>query len=102
MSKRYAMSLKLRPSLFWDADVKTIDLQKHKKQVIERIITRGRMEEFLEMMRYYGTDTVHEVVLNARHLDKYTLAFCSTIFESPVTAFRCYKLAQSNPAHWDF
>ena len=90
------MHLQLRPSLFWDADVQTIDLQKHKKQVIERIITRGRMEEFLDMMRYYGSDTVHEVVLNARHLDKYTLAFCSTIFESPVTAFRCYKLAQSN------
>lgn len=82
--------------------MQTIDLQKHRKQVIERIMMRGRMEEFLEMMRYYGRDAVREVVLNARHLDKYTLAFCSAIFEIPVTEFRCYKLAQSNPTHWDY
>ncbi|HLP92944.1 MAG TPA: hypothetical protein VK168_02865 [Saprospiraceae bacterium] len=41
-------------------------------------------------------------MLNARWLDKATLAFCSTIFDTPESAFRCYKLAQSNPEHWDY
>ncbi len=96
------MQLPLRPALFWDVDVSKIDLQKHQAAVIERILMRGRLEEYRAMMRFYGKDTVRKVVLNARYLDKTTLSFCSTIFDLPVTEFRCYKLAQSNPGHWDF
>jgi hypothetical protein len=94
--------LALRPSLFWDADVSKIDLRKHKAQVIERIILRGRLEEFRAMLQYYGMNTVRDVLLDARYLDKRTLSFCSTIFETPETEFRCFKLAQSNPGHWDY
>jgi len=96
------MQLQLRPALFWDTDVSKIDLQKHKASVIERIVMRGRLEEFQAAMHYYGTETVKKVLLNARYLDKTTLAFCCAIFEIPVTAFRCYKIAQLNPEHWDY
>ncbi|MCE7923982.1 MAG: hypothetical protein DYG98_13070 [Haliscomenobacteraceae bacterium CHB4] len=96
------MNLTLRANLFWDVDMQTIDLQKHKVSVIERIVTRGRWEEFKEMMQFYGKQTVKQVVLNARWLDKRTLAFCSAIFETPETEFRCYKLAQLTPGHWDY
>lgn len=96
------MSLLLRQSLFWDTDIQKIDLQKHKASVIERITTRGHLEEFRDMMQFYGKDTVKNSLLNARWLDKVTLAFCSTIFETPETEFRCYKLAQSNPEHWNY
>ncbi len=96
------MTLPLRPSLFWDTDVQTIDLKKHKASVIERIVTRGHWDEFQAMMKFYGKPTVKRAVLDARWLDKVTLAFCSAIFEIPETEFRCYKLAQSNPEHWDY
>lgn len=96
------MDLILRPNLFWDVDVRTIDLQKHKTSVIERIVTRGRWQEFLEILQFYGKPTVKEVMLNARWLDKRTLAFCSAIFNTPSSEFRCYKLAQLNPEHWDY
>ena len=94
--------MELRPSLFWDTDVKTIDLQKHKKQVIERTIMRGMREEFDALIAFYGLDTIKETVLTARYLDKYTLAFCTTLFDTPKTEFRSYKLAQLNPSHWDY
>ncbi|MEZ4987878.1 MAG: hypothetical protein R2795_23090 [Saprospiraceae bacterium] len=96
------MELTLRQNLFWDTDIASIDLQKHKASVIERIATRGRWEEFQAMLLYYGKPTVKDVLLNARWLDKRTLSFCSTIFDTAVTEFRCYKLAQSNPKHWDY
>jgi hypothetical protein len=94
--------MELRPSLFWDIDVKTIDFDKHKGSIIERILMRGRIEEFREILAFYGKDVVKFVVLDARYLDKYSLAFCSAIFHTPITEFRCYKLAQSNPQLWDF
>ena len=96
------MSLTLRPSLFWDINVNTVDLEQHKAAVIERITLRGRFEEFKAILQYYGKETVKEVLLNTRYLDKRTLAYCSVIFDVPVTEFRCYKLAQSNPEHWDY
>ena len=94
--------MELRPSLFWDTNVKTIDLQKNKKQVIERTIMRGLREEFDALIAFYGLDTIKETVLTARYLDKYTLAFCTTLFDTPKTEFRCYKLEQLNPSHWDY
>ncbi len=96
------MELELRPSLFWDVNVQQIDLEKHQVSVIERIMLRGRYEEYKAMMRYYGREIVKKTMLNARYMDKRTLAFCSTIFDEPETEFRCYKLAQLNPEHWDY
>ena len=96
------MELELRQSLFWDVDVNSIDLQKHKASVIERITSRGRFNEFREMLDYYGRDEVKNVLVNTRHLDKVTLAFCSVIFNIPKEEFRCYKLAQLNPEHWNY
>ncbi len=96
------MELQLRPSLFWDVNVKTIDLDKHQATVITRITTRGRLVEFKSMLKFYGEKVVKNALLNTRHLDKKTLAFCSVIFNVPKTKFRCYKLAQLNPEHWHY
>jgi len=96
------MTLTLRKSLFWDVDVQTIDLEKHKYSVVERIVQRGRLEEFKAMIQYYGKEAVKETLLNIRHLDKVTLSFCSCYFNVPESEFRCYKLAQLNPEHWDY
>jgi hypothetical protein len=94
--------MQLRPSLFWDFDIVQIDLLKNKESVIERITLRGRFEEFTEMIYFYGKETVKKTLLNARYLDKRTLSYCVVFFETPITEFRCYKLAQSNPEHWDY
>jgi hypothetical protein len=88
--------------LFWEADVQNMDLQEHRLAIIERITTRGHFDEFRVMLNYYGITAVRDTLLDARWLDKRTLAFCSTIFDIPETAFRCYKLAQSNPEHWNY
>ena len=96
------MELELRPALFWDTDVANIDLQKHRASVIERITSRGRLEEFQAALKYYGKEVVRDTLLNTRYLDKVTLAFCSSIFHTPKSEFRCYKLAQLNPEHWNY
>ena len=96
------MKLQIRPSLFWDVDVQSIDLLKHKAFVIERITSRGRFEEFKAMLNYYGKNTVKDKLLQTRYLNEVTLYFCSSIFNVPITEFRCYKLAQSNPEHWKY
>ncbi len=96
------MKLNLRPALFWDVNVNEVDLDKHQVSVIERIATRGHLDEFRAVMQFYGQETVKNTLLNARYLDKRTLSYCSLIFDVSITQFRCYKLAQLNPEHWNY
>ena len=96
------MHLELRPALFWDVNIEEVDLVKHRSSVIERITNRGRLDEFRAMVKFYGRETVKNVVINVRYLDKRTLSYWSLIFDVPITEFRCYKLAQLNPEHWTY
>jgi hypothetical protein len=41
-------------------------------------------------------------IIDLHWLDKRTLSFCTAIFETSETEFRCFKLAQSNPEHWNY
>lgn len=92
----------LRQTLFWDVDVQTLDFSLHKVSIIERITQRGRLQEFRDLLKFYGREEVKNILLKVRYLDKKTLAFCGTIFNISKTEFRCYKLAQSNPEHWHY
>lgn len=59
---------KLRPSLFWDVDPKTIDLKKHARYVIERVMDFGRDEEVRWMRKTYMPDQLREVAKKSRSL----------------------------------
>ena len=94
--------MELRQSLFWDTDLKTLNLQKHKVQIITRVLMRGTHQEFAELLKFYGKSTVKKAALKTRYLNKYTLSFCVTFFKMPKTSFRCYIWSLSSPTHWDY
>lgn len=52
---------KLRPGLFWDPDINTIDWQGQKRAVIERMIERGSEEEKAEIRRIYGDQAFNRI-----------------------------------------
>lgn len=53
----------LRPVLFWDTKIDSIDWEKHKKAVIKRVFERGNEMEKNEIIRFYGAETV-DTILN--------------------------------------
>ena len=55
-----------RKSLFWDADVETLDWDKHKRWIIQRVFEYGNDEEINVVIAHYGSQTVKEV-LNTIH-----------------------------------
>jgi len=58
---------KIRPITFWDTKIEKIDWQKHKRSVIKRIFERGNEIEKKEMIRFYGKDSINEILkLNGR------------------------------------
>ena len=49
---------KFRKTLFWDTTFDRIDFAAHKPYVITRVFERGNEEEILEIIRFYGRDTI--------------------------------------------
>lgn len=87
--------------LFWDVDLRTFDLQKHKAQMIQKVLEYGLIEDWNLLKAYYGLETIKEVSLNLRSLDVVTLSFVSTIFNIDKTEFRCYKHKQLVKNVWN-
>lgn len=52
----------LRKILFWDTDIKTIDWEKYKESIINRVFQRGNFQEKKEILRFYGAKTVRDIL----------------------------------------
>ncbi len=55
---------KLRPILFWDTSMDKIDWQQQKKAIIKRVFERGNKDEKNEITRFYGADTIAQIIGN--------------------------------------
>ncbi|MCB9233344.1 MAG: hypothetical protein H6581_16925 [Bacteroidia bacterium] len=88
--------------LFWDSSPEQIDPEKHARQIIERVVTRGSLEDWFEIRDFYGWERMAREVVKIRSLDLKTLIFLSTIFHIPVTDFRCYRNEPLNLQHSPF
>ena len=53
---------KLRPVLFWDTNIESIDWKKQKQAVIKRVFERGNEQEKKEIIRFYGRETVNDLL----------------------------------------
>jgi hypothetical protein len=87
--------------LFWDVDLNGLDLEKHKSQIISKVLEYGLMKDWELLKKLYGLETIKEVSLNLRSLDAVTLSYLSVIFNIDKTEFRCYKHKQLHPNLWN-
>lgn len=83
-------TLKIRPFLLWDIDLKKFDYIENKRIVIERVCTLGDLNDFFEIARFYGMENIKEELLQSLELDKKTLNFFSQYFKIPEEKFKCY------------
>ena len=54
---------KLRPVLFWDTDIHSINWEKNKTSIIKRIFERGNEQEINEIISFYGNKEIENVLL---------------------------------------
>lgn len=97
---------KVKPNIskaaFWDVNFDEIDFEKHTRDVINRILMKGKLSDWVEMNKYYGIEKIKEEIVQMRYLSDLALNFCSFYYDIPKEEFRCYKLSQSIPKHWEF
>ena len=85
--------------LFWDVNINELDLQKNRKQIIQRVLDYGLMDDWYIIQNYYGIKEIAEIALTIKDLDKKSASFISLISKIPKEKFLCY---QSTPTHWNF
>jgi hypothetical protein len=86
--------------LFWDVDPESIDQDKHARFVIERVLSRGTMSDFLELQRTYSKERIRQELPLCRSLDPKTVSFCSVFYGLNKEDFKCYTTKLSNQKHW--
>jgi len=99
MSKRRKF---LRKELFWDTQFDKLDFEKNENLIIQRVIDFGTWEEFLEMVKFYGSEKVKNETIINRELSNQGIYFVSHYFKIKIEKFKCYKKRQSNPIHFHF
>lgn len=84
-------NLEFDRALFWDIDPETLDIKKHAGFVIQRVLKKGSLDDWLTIKEIYGLDQIKKESLSIRSLDKKTLSFLSNYFDVEKTEFRCYN-----------
>jgi len=52
----------LRPALFWDTDIKNIDLKKQARYIIERVLEFGEPDDVRSLFREYPKQEIKQVL----------------------------------------
>ena len=86
---------RLSKTLFWDVDPETIDEEKHRRFIIERVLARGRIEDIAGTVARYTMPVMTSEAQQIRSLDPVTLAFAACLGNVKEETFRCYASSQS-------
>jgi hypothetical protein len=60
----------INPALLWEYDLETFNYKKSYKIVIERVLQRGNLEEWKEMVTLYTKEQILETIEWSAQLDK--------------------------------
>lgn len=86
--------------LFWDTDIANVDFDKHASYVVEKVVTRGQFNDWQEIKRYYGIDTIKSLVVGIRSMPSRVTGFLSLVLDIPLESFRCYRDKPLRLRHW--
>jgi len=90
----------LRHELFWDVDKSTLDIEKNKRLIIDRVLQLGDLAELRYIFNLYGKEVISTEVKQIGYLDPKTLEFVSSYFAIRKEDLKCFIKKQSNPIHW--
>jgi len=74
------MELLLNKTLFWDCDPSQLDPKKHAKFILERVLSRGDLDDFHRARELFDEEAIKDVVVNNRTLDNKSQNFWCSYF----------------------
>ena len=101
MSKEYFISL-LSPYLFWDIDLDVFDAENNSRQLIQRVLEYGQLEDWKLLCDYYGLERIVSDCKAMRTMDPKALSFVCAISGTNKEDYRCYTMRQYTQRHWSY
>lgn len=98
--KKYK-SATIRESLFWEFNRDEVDMYLMKSTIIQRVIERGRINDFYAILNIYGPKEVKKTITELSYLSDRDIAFVCAIFQLKKTDLKCYLKKQSAVTHWN-
>ena len=92
---------KIRESLLWEFQNKDVDFGEMKTTVVQRVIERGRMNDFYAILNLYGENEVKAIIKNISYLNNKDIAFVCAIFNLKREDLKCYIKKQLQTQHWN-
>jgi hypothetical protein len=86
--------------LFWDIDINTLDLFKHKTYIVNRVMQYGLYKDWQIILQIYGLKSIADTAKNIRDLDQKSMEFLSLLSNTPKEDFLCYTQEQLTQKHW--
>jgi hypothetical protein len=90
------------PHLFWDADIKKLDVKKHKQYIIQRVLEYGLLPDWFNMLSIYSLKEIAKVCVQIKSLEKRSASFIAFLANIPKKNFKCYSSRQLTEKHWNF
>lgn len=85
---------KIREHLLWEFDLEKFDYEKGKSIVVERVVQRGNMDDWLTIFHLYGYHEVREQIKDIPYLNATDMNFVHRVFEIPLKELRSYRKNQ--------
>ncbi len=90
----------LSKHLFWDIDSNLLEWERSKKTIIERVIERGSLEEWVCIVKVYTLEGIVNTAKTFRTMSPIDLNFIATISNTPKEEFRCFNTRLLTSQHW--
>ena len=94
--------LGLPASWFWDVDPAKLSLEKHAKQIIERVLVVGTLEGWRAIRRHYGDERLRTVVTQLRSISPQNIALLCLALGLRKEDFRCCTAKPFPQAPWHY
>lgn len=91
----------IRPSLFWEYDLSRFNWEEMRTLVVQRVVERGRMDDFYAMLNMYGLEGVIESIKDIPTLNAKDMSFVCAVFGLKKEDLKCYTRKQSRLQHWN-
>ena len=93
---------KVRPSLLWEFDLDQFNWQSMRNVVVQRVLERGRMDDYYAMLNLYGWEGVRDALRAIPYMNRKDMNFACFVFNLKKEELRCYTMRPSHPLHGNF
>lgn len=81
---------------FWDVSPEKLDISRNRDFIISRMFERGKLDDVVSTIAYYGKDEIGRVLQNNKYLNRPGLFLAHTLLGLPLQDFKSYATFKHN------